>query len=75
MYGGVEEQLQPILNLILEGGEWSESRHDRFTPVEGAHCADWIGNWMGPTAGLYLVGKRKFPAPTGNQTPVVEPVA
>jgi len=30
---------------------------------------------VGPRAGLYAVGKRKFPAPTESRTPVVQPIA
>jgi len=37
----------------------------------------WIGGWMGPRASLDMVAKRKnpFPAPAGNQTLVIQPLA
>jgi hypothetical protein len=38
------------------------------------HGTDWIGGWVGPTAGLDMVEKRKIPATGGNRNPVVQPV-
>jgi hypothetical protein len=37
----------------------------------------WLRGWVGPRAGLDAVAKRKnpFPVPTGNRTPVAQPVA
>jgi hypothetical protein len=34
-----------------------------------------LGGWVGPRAGLDVVGKRKSLACAGNRTPVVQPVA
>jgi hypothetical protein len=34
MYWGVEVQLHAFLTSALDGGEWSASRPDRFTPKE-----------------------------------------
>jgi len=33
------------------------------------------GGWVGPRAGLDAMVKRKIPSPTGNRTPVFQPVA
>jgi hypothetical protein len=46
-------------------------------PRERAPGTHWIGGWVGPRADLNAVANRKNPiiAPTGNRTPVVEPVA
>jgi hypothetical protein len=41
-----------FLISALDGGEWSASCPDRFTPRERAHSAHWIGDWVGPRAGL-----------------------
>jgi len=47
---------QRILNFELGGGDWSATRPYRFTP--GTH---WIGDWVGPRAGLDSVAERKMP--------------
>jgi len=44
----------------LDGGEWSASCPGRFTPTERASCTHWIGDWVGPRAGLDAVVKRKI---------------
>jgi hypothetical protein len=36
----------------LDGGEWTASRSGRFTPREIAPGTHWIGDWVGPSAGL-----------------------
>jgi hypothetical protein len=36
-----------ILDLGLDGGEWSVSRPGRFTPRERAPGIHWIGGWVG----------------------------
>jgi hypothetical protein len=59
-YWGVRVYLHAFLTLALDGGEWSASRHGRFTPGERAHGTHWIGGWVGPTAGLDAVAKRKI---------------
>jgi hypothetical protein len=66
------------LTSALDGGEWSASRLGRFTPRERAPDAHWIGGWLGPTALLDAVMKRKIPAPcreSNPRTPIVQPVA
>jgi hypothetical protein len=44
----------------LAGGEWSPSRSVRFTPGEIAPGTPWIGGWVGPSAGVDYLEKRKF---------------
>jgi hypothetical protein len=59
-YGVVDVLIYVFLTLALVGGEWTASRHGRFTPGErepGTHC---IGGWVGPRTGLDDVEKRKF---------------
>jgi hypothetical protein len=77
-YGGVEVQLHAFLTSALDGGEWSASRSDRFTPRERAPGTHWIGGWVGPRAVLDTVVKRKIPSPRWESnpiTPIVQPVA
>jgi hypothetical protein len=62
----------------LDGGEWSASRPERFTPRERAPDIHWIGGWVGPRAVLDAVVKRKIPRPrreSNPRTPIVQPVA
>jgi hypothetical protein len=49
-----------ILTSTLDGGEWSASRPYRFTPRERACSTHSIGGWVGPTASLDAVEKRKI---------------
>jgi hypothetical protein len=55
-----------FLTPTLDGGEWSASHPGRFTPRERTTGTHRIGGW---------VEKRKIPAPTGNRTLAVQPVA
>jgi hypothetical protein len=41
-----------ILDLALDGAEWSSSRPGGFTPRERAPITHWIGGWVGPRTGL-----------------------
>jgi hypothetical protein len=43
-------------------------RPGRFIPKETAAGIHWIGGWVGPSAGLGEMVKRKFPALTGTRT-------
>jgi hypothetical protein len=47
----------------LDGGEWSASCPGRFTPRERAPGTHWIGVWVGSSAVLNEVVKRKIPSP------------
>jgi hypothetical protein len=53
----------------LDGGEWSASRSDRFTPREKAPGTQWTGGWVGPRAGLDTLSKRKLPSPRPGYEP------
>jgi len=51
-----------FLISALEGGQWSASRPGRFTPREMARVTYCTGGWVGPSAGLDTVVKRKIPS-------------
>jgi hypothetical protein len=66
------------LTSALGGDEWSVSRPGRFTSRERAYGTHWIGGWMGPSAVLDAVVKRKIPSPLREskpRTPIIQPVA
>jgi hypothetical protein len=66
------------LTSVLDGGEWSASRPGRFIPRERTPGTHWIGSWVGPTAVLDTVVKRKIPSPrreSNPRSPIVQPVA
>jgi hypothetical protein len=66
------------LTSALDGGEWSASRPNRFTPRERAPGTYCIRGWVGPRAVLDAVVKRKIPSPrreSNSRTPIVQPVA
>jgi hypothetical protein len=67
--GGPEVYLHALLTSALDGGEWSESRPDRFIPRERVPGTHWIGGWLGPRAGLDVMVKRKKSQPL----PGIEP--
>jgi hypothetical protein len=51
------------------GEEWSASRSGRFTLGESAPGTHCIGGWVGPTAGLDTVEKRKISCPYRESDP------
>jgi hypothetical protein len=66
------------LTSALDGGEWSASSSDRFTPRERTPCTHWIGGWVGPRAVLDAVVKKDIlsPPPEINpRTPIIQPVS
>jgi hypothetical protein len=66
-HGGVDVQIHIFLTSVLFGREWLASRPGRFTPGERAPDTHWIGDWVGPTAGLD--DAEKILDPTGTRTP------
>jgi hypothetical protein len=67
-----------ILDLGTKWGEWSASRPGCFTPRERSSGTHWIGGWVGPSAVLDAVVKRKIPSPrreSNPRTPIVQSVA
>jgi len=72
-YGGVEVWLHAFLTSALDLGEWSASRHCRFTPRERTRGTDWIGGWVGPRVGLAAAANGIISVPAGNRTSVVQP--
>jgi hypothetical protein len=59
-YEGVNVLIHIFFTPSLFGGEWSDSRSDRFTTGERVPGTHSIAGWMGPRAGLDDVEKRKF---------------
>jgi hypothetical protein len=57
------------LALALDGGYWSASRPGRFTSREKVPATQWIGDWVGPRAGLNTAVKRKIPSPRRESNP------
>jgi hypothetical protein len=67
-----------ILTSAIDWGEWSASRTGRSTHRKRAPGTHWIGDWLGPTAGLDSVVKRKIPSPrreSNLRTPIVQTLA
>jgi hypothetical protein len=52
-----------ILTSAVDGGEWSDSPPDLFTPTEKDPGTHSIGGWVGPIAGLDAVAKEKISNP------------
>jgi hypothetical protein len=50
----------PFLTMALDGGGWSASRSSHFTPRERAPSVHWLEGWVGPSAGLDTMKKRKI---------------
>jgi hypothetical protein len=63
-----------ILTSAIDGGKWSVSRLSRFTLEEGAASTHWIGDWVGPRAGLDTVECRKISCFCRESNPAVQPV-
>jgi hypothetical protein len=59
-YGGVDVQIHIFVTSAVAGGERLASRPGRFTPGERTRGTHWIGDCVGPRAGLDNVVKRKF---------------
>jgi hypothetical protein len=59
----------------LDGGEWSASRTDRFSPGESTSGTHWIGGCVDSRADLDAVENRYIFSPAGNRTQAVQPVA
>jgi hypothetical protein len=67
-----------FLTTALEGGEWSDSHPDRFTPGERAPRYPLDRRLGGSTASLDAVVKRRIPSPgreSNPWTPIVQLVA
>jgi hypothetical protein len=59
-FGGSGDLAPPVLNLNPKGGEWPASCPDRFTAWEIAPVTPCVGDWVGYTAGLDALVKRKM---------------
>jgi hypothetical protein len=58
-----------ILNLGTNADEWSASPPGSFTTRERASGTHWIGGWVGSSAVLDAVVKRKIPSPRRESKP------
>jgi hypothetical protein len=70
-YWVVEVKCHAFFTSALEGSKWSAS------PPPPDSGTRWIGDWLGPRAGLDAVEKRKILSPfweSNSQTPIVLPV-
>jgi len=65
----VEVYHHAFLTSALERSEWSASRPGYFTPRERAPGTHWIGGWVGPSASLDAMEKRKIPSPCWESNP------
>jgi hypothetical protein len=66
------------LTSALDGSEWSASRPSRSTRKGTARGNHWIGDWVGPSAVLDAMLKRKILSPRREskpRTPIVQSVA
>jgi hypothetical protein len=52
-----------ILDLTLDGGEWSASCFCCFIPREAILDTHCTGGWMGCSAGVDIIEKRKISFP------------
>jgi hypothetical protein len=76
--GVLGERMYSSTHSELDGGEWSASRPDSFTPTERALGTYWIGGWVGSRAVLDAAVKRKITNPRWESNPrtsIVQPVA
>jgi hypothetical protein len=51
-------KLHTLLDLAVDGGEWSASGTSYFIPRETAPSTHWIGGYMSPRISLDAVAKR-----------------
>jgi hypothetical protein len=74
-YGEVKVWLHASLTSATDGGEWSASRPCRLHPRKEPRYP--LDRRLGGPQSRYECGggEKKIPAPAGNQTPVVQPVA
>jgi len=69
-YWGVEVQLHTFLTLGIDGGTGSASCPSCFVPRErapGTHCTE---GWVGSSASLDVVVRRKIPSPYWDPNPL-----
>jgi hypothetical protein len=58
----------PFLTSAIDGGEWSAPRPGRFTPVEVAPGAHWVGGKVGLRGRLDVIEERKISVLAGSRT-------
>ena len=69
-YGEMETYRHALLIAAVNRGDWWDLRSGRFTPEERLHVTHWVGDWLGPGAGLNAFEKEKTLVPAKNKTPV-----
>lgn len=69
MCDSVEVQLHSFLSSALDRSEWLASCFVCFTPLESAAGSHWRRDWMGPTASLDMITKRKTSFPCQESNP------
>jgi len=62
-YGGVEVKLHTLLALALRGQLYALAY---LPPGKKAFGIHWLGDWVGPRAGLDMLAKREVSAPAKN---------
>jgi hypothetical protein len=78
VYGDVGVWLHKFLTTVLNGGERSGSRLDRFTARRIASGTNWVGGCMLPRVGLDVLQKGRIaciPQELNYDSSVDEPVA
>lgn len=71
--GRAETLPNKFLISALDAGEWSTSCSARYAPGKPNPDAHWTGGWVGLTADLDIVIKRKICSPARNQIPIIYP--
>jgi hypothetical protein len=72
---GVKIQLRTFLTSALDGGEWSVLRPGRVTAWKEPLIPVWLeAGWAPEPVWTRRPKRNPFFAPTGNRTPVVQPV-
>jgi hypothetical protein len=62
--------VRSFLNLAPDEGEKSSSQLYRFTPKKRAPSSHRTAGWVGPTAGLHVLEKKKSSSLSGNRTTI-----
>jgi hypothetical protein len=71
-YGDVEVYLHAFLTWTLDEGEWTASHTDRYTPGERTAASHWIGDRVGPRAGLDSMARIEPQSPSASPAPYTE---
>jgi hypothetical protein len=75
MWGNNSTATPPFLTSAVDKSQWPASCLGCFIPRETAPGIQCTEGWVGYTAGLDVMEKRKMPAPVSSQTLAGQPVA